>query len=48
MGKQTKTFRQTNRSSSGDQGAKNYSQVNRAEGWGKIFSAFKLKRGEIK
>lgn len=33
MGKTTKYFKQSNKSLSGNQGARNYSQVVRAEGW---------------
>lgn len=48
MGRETKTFRQTRRSGTADHANKSYARINRSGGWGKIFNAFKLKRGEIK
>lgn len=48
MGRETRNFRQTKRSGGADYSAKSYSQINRKGSWGKIFTAFKLKKGEIK
>jgi hypothetical protein len=33
MGKQTRYFRQSKRSMSGDRGARNFGQITRSEGW---------------
>lgn len=46
MGRQTKTFRQTNKAGRADTAAKNYARVNRAGSWGKIINIFK-KGGKV-
>ncbi len=48
MGRDTKNFRQTGRSRSADANTKSYARINRIGSWGKIFTANKFKKGEIK
>ena len=48
MGRDTKNFRQTGNSRNADTNAKNYARINRIGSWGKIFTAIKFKKGEIK
>ncbi len=48
MGRETKTFRQTRRSGTADANAKSYARINRIGSWGKLFTANKFKKGEIK
>lgn len=43
MGKQTKNFRQTGKSRSGNDGARNYSQINREAWHMKVINYFKIK-----
>lgn len=44
MGRETKTFRQTNKAGRADAANKSYAKINRQGPWGKILN--KLKRGE--
>ena len=48
MGSNTRNFRQSNKSRNASSNASNYSQINRSGVWNKIFSKFKLRKGEIK
>ncbi len=48
MGRETRNFRQTGRARTGNFQTRNNSGINRSGYWGKIFGAFKLKKGEIK
>lgn len=48
MGRETRNFRQTARSNSANSNNKSYAKINRGGVWSKIFSPFKLKKGEIK
>lgn len=48
MGSNTRNFRQTARSNNASAQASAYSQINRSGVWNKIFSKFKLRKGEIK
>lgn len=48
MGRETRNFRQTARSQSASSNAQAYSQINRGGVWNKIFTKFKLRKGEIK
>lgn len=41
MGRETKNFKQTGRSRTGNSIPRNYSGINRAGYWGKIISVFK-------
>lgn len=41
MGRETKNFRQTNKSNKSNASAKNYAQINRAGNWTKIINVFK-------
>jgi len=48
VGSNTKNYRQSARSNNASAQASAYSQINRSGVWNKIFSKFKLKKGEIK
>jgi len=41
MGRETRNFRQSNKSRSGDSSAKSYARINRTGSWGKLFNVFK-------
>lgn len=41
MGRETKNFRQTNKSRSGDASSKSYGRINRMQGWSKFINIFK-------
>lgn len=41
MGRETKNFRQSAKSQSGNQGARDYGKIQRQGGWGRIFNVFK-------
>ena len=45
MGRETKNFRQTAKSMSGSQGARNYSRQNNGKWHTKIVEYFKMKKG---
>lgn len=48
MGRDTKNFKQTGNARNADANTKNYARINRIGSWGKIFTAIKFKKGEIK
>jgi len=48
MGSNTRNFRQSPKSMNASNQASAYSQINRSGVWNKIFSKFKLRKGEIK
>ena len=47
MGKQTKNFRQSNKSNFSSQQASTYAKINRFGSWSKIINVFKKKGGQI-
>lgn len=46
MGRETKSFRQTNKAGRADSANRNYSRINRAGSWGKIINVLKNKGGK--
>lgn len=48
MGRETRNFRQSNKSNNASASASAYSQINRSGIWNKIFTKLKLRKGEIK
>lgn len=44
MGKETKNFRQSNKSRSGDNSARNYARINREGGWSPYYGSSKKRR----
>ncbi len=48
MGREIRNFKQSRRAGGADANAKSYARINRTGSWGKIFSAIKFKKGEIK
>ncbi len=48
MGRDTRNYRQSNKSMNASTNASTYSQINRSGVWNKIIAKFKLRKGEIK